>query len=321
VSHGEDDPELSVVTTLYRSEAFVREFHPRVLAAASQLTSRFEVVYVDDGSPDDSAAVVRELAREDPRVSLVELSRNFGHHPAALAGIAQARGRRVFILDVDLEERPEWLPGFAAQMDASGADVVYGTNDVRKGPILRRVLGGLFWRLFNALSEIQVPQNPCTARLMTRSYVDALLQVPDRNLFLAGTYAWLGFRQEPRPVEKGRRRGKSSYSPHRLVTLLLEAITSFSSYPLRLIFGIGLLIATVALAAGAGLVAYKLARPGSISLGWPSIMVSVWFLGGVIIAFLGVIGIYISKVFYEAKGRPRYVVRAVHRAAAVVRPE
>jgi putative glycosyltransferase len=315
-----DDPELSVVTTLYRSEAFVREFHERLLAVASQLTPRFEVVYVDDGSPDASAQLVRGLAHEDPRVSLVELSRNFGHHPAALAGLAHARGRRVFILDVDLEERPEWLAGFATQMDASGADVVYGTNVVRKGTLSRRLLGGLFWKLFNALSEIQVPENPCTVRLMTRSYVDALLTVPDRNLFLAGTYAWLGFRQEARRVEKGLRAGKSTYSPRRLVMLLLDAITSFSSYPLRLIFGTGVLMAAVALLAGTALIGYRIARPGSISLGWPSIVVSVWFIGGVIIAVLGVIGIYLSKVFYEAKGRPRYVVRAVHRAASP-RPE
>jgi putative glycosyltransferase len=315
-----EDPELSVVTTLYRSETFVREFHRRLTAAAAQLTSRFEVVYVDDGSPDGSAQMVHELVSCDPRVSLVELSRNFGHHPAALAGLAHARGRRIFILDVDLEEQPEWLPGFAAQMDAGGADVVYGTNDVGKGPLPRRILGGLFWKLFNALSETRVPENPCTVRLMTREYVDALLTVPDRSLFLAGTYAWLGFRQESRRVEKGLRPGKSSYSPRRLVTLLLDAITSFSSYPLRLIFGIGVLIAGVALFAGATLVAYRIARPESISLGWPSIVVSVWFLGGVIISFLGVIGIYLSKVFYEAKGRPQYVVRAVHRAA-VARPE
>jgi putative glycosyltransferase len=315
-----EDPELSIVTTLYRSEAFVREFHGRLVAAVAPLTSRFEVVYVDDGSPDGSAEVVRELVRCDPRVSLVELSRNFGHHPAALAGLAHARGRRVFILDVDLEEQPEWLPGFAEQMDAGGADVVYGTNDVRKGPWPRRVLGGLFWKVFNALSEIQVPENPCTVRLMTRSYVSALLTVPDRSLFLAGNYAWLGFRQEPRRVEKGLRPGKSTYSPGRLVTLLLDAITSFSSYPLRLIFGIGVLIAAVALSAGATLVVYKIARPESISLGWPSIVVSVWFLGGAIISFLGIIGIYLSKVFYEAKGRPQYVVRAVHRGATS-RPE
>lgn len=309
-------PELSLVTTLYRSEAFVAEFHQRAGAAARQLTADYEIVYVDDGSPDGSAARVRELLAGDPRVVLVELSRNFGHHPAAVAGLAHARGRRVFIIDVDLEERPEWLPEFAAQQAASGADVVFGTSPVRRGPLLRRLLGAAFYRLFNALSEVPIPTNPCTVRLMSRRYVDALLTLPDRSLFLAGNYAWLGFRQEQRPVEKGLRRTASTYSGSRLVALFVEAVTSFTSYPLRLIFGTGVVIAAAALLAGSALVGWKVARPESISLGWSSIVISIWFLGGVIISFLGVIGIYLSKVFTEAKGRPLYVVRGVQRGGA-----
>ena len=313
MSHVADVPELSVVTMLYRSEAYLREFHRRVIGAAAAVTPRFEIVYVDDGSPDASAAVAREIASADPRVVVVELSRNFGHHPAAVAGLAHARGGRVFILDVDLEEQPEWIGGFAAQMDASRADVVYGVSRVRKGTFLRRVLGGAFWKLFNALSDVSVPENPCTVRIMSRRYVDALLTLPDRNLFLAGSYAWLGFRQEPRPVEKGLRRTASTYTAHRLVALFIEAVTSFTSYPLRLIFGIGVAIAALALLAGTALAVYKMVRPEAISLGWSSIVVSIWFLGGVIISFLGVIGIYLSKIFNETKGRPLYVVKAVHR--------
>jgi putative glycosyltransferase len=312
VSQAADGPELSVVTMLYRSEPYLREFHRRASAAAAAITSRFEIVYVDDGSPDASAEVAREIASADPRVVVVELSRNFGHHPAAVAGLAHTRGGRVFILDVDLEEQPEWIGDFVAQMEASRADVVYGVSRVRKGTFLRRVLGGAFWKLFNALSDVSVPENPCTVRIMSRRYVDALLTLPDRNLFLAGSYAWLGFRQEPRPVEKGLRKTASTYTARRLVALFIEAVTSFTSYPLRLIFGIGVLIAALALVAGTALVAYKVARPEAISLGWSSIVVSIWFLGGVVISFLGVIGIYLAKIFNEAKGRPLYVVKAVH---------
>jgi putative glycosyltransferase len=312
VSDGATPLELSVVTMLYRSERYLREFHRRMLAAAERVTPRFEIVYVDDGSPDASAASVRELGSGDARVVLVELSRNFGHHRAAVAGIAHARGRRVFILDVDLEEQPEWLPDFAAQMDQGGADVVFGVSRVRKGTLFRRVLGGVFWKLFNALSDVHVPENPCTVRLMSRRYVDALLTLPDRNLFLAGSYAWLGFRQEPRPVEKGMRPTASTYTARRLIALFIDAVTSFTSYPLRLIFGSGIVIAALSLASGSALALYKLARPEAISLGWASIVVSVWFLGGLTISFLGVIGIYLAKVFNETKGRPLYVVKAVH---------
>jgi putative glycosyltransferase len=296
---------------LYRSEGFVREFHARTLAAAAAVTPSFELVYVDDGSPDASAATVRELAGGDARVVLVELSRNFGHHPAAVAGLAHARGRRVFLLDVDLEERPEWLPEFAAQMDESGADVVYGVSTVRKGTLFRRVLGGVFWKLFNALSDVRIPENPCTVRLMSRRFVAALLSMPDRNLFLAGSFAWLGFRQEPKAVEKGMRKTASTYTARRLIALFIDAVTSFTSYPLRIIFTSGVSIAALAILSGSALALYKLAHPEAISLGWASVVVSIWFLGGLTISFLGVIGIYLAKVFNETKGRPLYVVKAV----------
>jgi putative glycosyltransferase len=147
---------------------------------------------------------------------------------------------------------------------------------------------------------------------MSRRYVDALLTLPDRNLILAGSYAWLGFRQEPRPVEKGLRKTASTYTVRRLIALFIEAVTSFTSYPLRLIFGAGVLVAALSLVAGTTLAVYKLLYPERISLGWASIIVSIWFLGGVIISFLGVIGIYLAKIFNEAKGRPLYVVKSVH---------
>jgi putative glycosyltransferase len=307
--------DLSVVTMLYRSERWVPDFYRRIVPAAEAITSSFEIVFVDDGSPDGAAEIVRGLAAQDPRVVLVELSRNFGHHPAAVAGLTHARGRRVFIIDVDLEEQPEWLPAFAADLDASHADVVFGESAVRRGTVFRRVVGGAFWRLFNLLSETTVPLNPCTVRLMSRRYVDALLTLPDRNLFLAGNYAWVGFRQVARHVEKGVRPVPSSYTFPRLLGLFLDAITSFTSYPLRLIFLSGLGIAAAALGFGTLQVIRKLANPASISLGWSSIMVSIWLIGGVMIAFLGVIGIYLSKIFNEAKGRPLYLVRDVTRGA------
>jgi putative glycosyltransferase len=151
---------------------------------------------------------------------------------------------------------------------------------------------------------------------MSRRYVDALLTLPDKNLFLAGNYAWLGFRQVPLTVQKEPRPTRSSYSVGRLMGLFLDAVTSFTSYPLRLIFFVGVIMASAALLLGGALVARKLVAPASVSLGWSSIVVSIWFLGGLIIAFLGVIGIYLSKIFTEAKGRPLYVVRAVERGRA-----
>jgi putative glycosyltransferase len=251
---------------------------------------------------------------------LVELSRNFGHHQAAVAGLSHARGERVFIIDVDLEEQPEWLPEFWVEHERTGADVVFGVNAVRQGTAFRRHIGGSFWKLFNLLSDVQIPVNPCTVRLMSRRYVDALLTLPDRNLFLAGNYAWLGFRQVPLTVQKQVRPTRSSYTLGRLFSLFLDAVTSFTSYPLRLIFFVGVTIAAIALLFGSVLVAWKTYSPESISLGWSSLIVSIWFLGGIIIAFLGVIGIYLSKVFTETKNRPLYVVQSVERGVAAQAP-
>src|SRR5688500_6636449 len=273
---------------LYRSEAWLPDFHRRMTAAAEALAPSFEIVYVNDGSPDGAAAVVRGFQRSDPRVVLVDLSRNFGHHQAAVAGLSQARGRRVFIIDVDLEEQPEWLARFAAEHDRSGADVVFGVSAVRREPAFRRQTGAWFWRLFNALSDVKVPANPCTVRLMSRRYVDALLRMPEKNLFLAGSYAWVGFEQVAVPVEKLVRPTRSSYTLRRLLTLFLDAVTSFTSYPLRLIFVSGIFISATAILMGSLLLAWKVAEPEAVALGWSSIIVSIWFLGGLTIAFLGV---------------------------------
>jgi putative glycosyltransferase len=301
---------------LFRSEPYVREFYRRVVAAAEQVTPSFEIVFVNDGSPDGAAAAVREILQGDARVLLVELTRNFGHHQAAVAGLRQSRGGRVFIIDVDLEEQPEWLPEFAAEMGRCGADVVFGVSGERRDRGLKRHAGALFWRLFNAISDVPVPINPCTVRLMNRDYVDALLLMPEKNIFLAGSYAWLGFHQVARVVEKKVRATRTSYTLARLFRLFVDAVTSFSAYPLRLIFFFGLALSSLAVLSGSLLIAYKLWRPQAISLGWPSLMVSVWFLGGAMIAFLGVIGIYLSKVFNETKGRPLYLVRRVVSLAA-----
>lgn len=307
----EERPELSVVTTLYRSEGFVREFYQRMTAALAGLTASYEIVFVDDGSPDAAAARVEELLAGDARVTLVELSRNFGHHYAAYAGLEQARGELVYITDIDLEEQPEWIETFRRAMGERRADVVYGVQKRRRGGAFKRMSGSLFYRLFNWLSETKIPGNICTVRLMTREYVDALLQVRDRNLFLAGSYAWAGFRQEPLLVDKARRAAGSTYDLRRMVSLFVNAITSFTAYPLKLIFLLGTAIAALAATAGMVVFVRKLVAPESIELGWPSLVLSIWFLGGLNIAFLGVIGMYVGRIFNEVKDRPIYIIKRV----------
>jgi putative glycosyltransferase len=302
--------KLSIVTTLYRSESFVAEFYERMSAAARDVTDDYEIVITNDGSPDAALERAVEIARRDPRVRVVDLSRNFGHHKAFLAGLSQTHGDLIFFIDVDLEEQPEWLPEFYRILEAEGADVIYGVQRARAGSRFKTSSGGLFYTLFNAVSDTKIPDNVCTVRLMTRRYADALERLRDRNLFLAGNYAWVGFRQIPFVVDKTPRRA-TSYSLSRLLQLFLNAITSFSSYPLKAICVLGLVIAGVSTLSGVVTVLYKILFPDRIALGWPSLIVSIWFLGGVIIFFVGIVGIYVAMIYEETKDRPLFIIRGV----------
>jgi putative glycosyltransferase len=311
-----DGVRLSIVSSMYRSAAFVGEFHERMTRAAASVTDAYEIVLVNDGSPDDSLERAIALAQIDPHVTVVDLSRNFGHHYAVVAGLSQVAGDRVFVIDIDLEEQPEWLPRFIDEQERSQADVVFGVQQARTGGFISRCLGGLFYKLFNAVSEIKIPENVCTVRIATRDFVSALLTLRDRNLFLAGNFAWTGFRQMPISVQKKRRPGPSNYNLSRTLRLFFDAISSFSSYPLRAIFVTGLAISFVSGVVGVQLAVRKLLHPEAIALGFSSIIVSIWFLGGLIIFFLGVIGLYLAKIFVEVKDRPQFIIRRIYRDLA-----
>jgi putative glycosyltransferase len=304
-------PRLSVVTTLYRSAPYVREFYERVREAAAAVSDGFELIFVNDGSPDDSLARALDLHRTDPRVSVVDLSRNFGHHKAMMTGLERATGDLVFLLDSDLEEDPAWLPTFYARMEATGADVVYGVQEGRKGGWLERLTGAAFFRLAAMLLSEPIPANLTTARLMSRRYVRELVRHRDREVFIAGLWAATGFQQESIPVKKGYR-GGSSYNLRRRVSVLVNSITSFSNRPLIYVFYLGSSIVGFTSVAILLVLGYWLVSGIGVP-GWLSLILSVWLLGGLTIFSVGVIGVYLAKVFTETKDRPYTVVRAEYR--------
>ena len=303
---------LSVVTSLYKSAGFIREFHRRVSEAAATVTPNWELIMVNDGSPDDSLQIAIELHRSDPRTRVVDLSRNFGHHKALMTGLAYARGDLVFVIDSDLEEDPAWLPMFYDAMTATSAEAVYGVQRSRKGGWFERIGGALFYRVFNKLLTHPFPPNIVTARLMTRRYVDALVQHRDQEVSLAGLCTITGFEQRPLTVDKGTR-GDTSYGLRRRISAFVTAITSFSNRPLLYIFQLG--VGVILLSITAGVVLLYQSMTGRIGVpGWASIMVSIWFLGGVMIFCVGVLGIYLAKVFTETKDRPYTIIRQVYGA-------
>ncbi|OZI20918.1 hypothetical protein CAL26_26040 [Bordetella genomosp. 9] len=303
---------LSIVTTLYKSERFVDQFLDKAVRAGEAFGGEFEIVVVDDGSPDASREIAERRADADGRIKVIELARNFGHHPAFVCGMQHARGEFCFLIDSDLEVDPAVLSAFKAEMDASGADVSYGVQETRRGSTGTRVFGGLFWRLFNALSDTDVPSDIMTERLMNRKYLDALLSMGDRNLFLGGMFYWPGFRQVPVRLVKTPRTGKGAYSPFRRLQLMVEALSSFSSAPLKLIFWLGFGISLLSALYFVYLLLRRLLFPDSVVDGFTFLaLVSVGSSGAILIG-LGVIGLYIHRIFRQVQARPLFIVRNVH---------
>jgi putative glycosyltransferase len=308
--NGGQRPELSIVTTLFKSAATIEEFCRRAIAAAEKLDLRFEIVVVDDGSPDTSLDLTLALARADGRIKVVELSRNFGHHKAMMTGLMEAAGDWIFLIDSDLEEAPELLLDFWDKLRSSNADVIYGFQEQRAGTAFRRASGALAYRAFDLLMPYKIPHNHITVRLMARAYVHALVSHREQQTAIGGLWVITGFRQMGVAVKKGVRSG-TSYSFHRRWHAMINSVTSFSETPLIVIFYLGL---AISLAAGflAALLVLRWVVGGAGVPGWVSVMVSVWLLGGIAVFCIGVIGIYLSKVFIETKRRPYTIIRAVH---------
>ena len=303
--------KFSIVATLYQSEAYIVEFYQRTSAAVRRLVGdNYEIILVNDGSPDHSLDIAVQLSEDDNHVIVVDLSRNFGHHKAMMTGLAQARGLSIFLIDSDLEEDPEWILSFSEKMASDECDVVYGVQEQRKGSVFERWSGQWFYLIFKTLTGMALPENVVTARLMTRRYVDALLRHEEREIFIAGLWYITGFAQCPQVVKK-HSTSKTTYNFRRKMSLLVNSVTSFSNAPLVSIFYIGVLISILAIFYTTYLVInwMFLAKPLS---GWTSVMASIWLIGGMVISFIGVVGIYLSKIFSETKRRPYTIVRQIY---------
>ena len=227
-----------------------------------------------------------------------------------MAACAHATGDFVFLIDVDLEESPELLFDFWNSFHAGDdLDVCYGVQIKRKGGFLERITGDLFYKGFNFLSDIEIPKNLLTVRLMSRRYVNALLQHTEKELFIAGLWQISGFNQEGIPVEK-LAKGETTYRLSQKINLLLNSITAFSTKPLYMLFYISTVILIITLTYTIFIVYMKLSYP-NITIGYSSILISIWFFGGLILSSLSIIGIYIAKVLREVKGRPNYIIKGI----------
>lgn len=304
--------KLSIVSTLYRSAPYVNEFYERVSITAKRLVGDdYEIIFVNDGSPDSSLDLAVKLTEHDLHVVVIDLSRNFGHHKAMMTGLSHAKGERIFLIDSDLEEEPEWLEKFAQVMEKEHCDMVYGVQDIRKGGKFEKITGTIFYKLFRALTGINQPDNIVTARLMSRRYVEALLSHEERELNIGGLWIITGFKQNKQLVHK-KSTSPTTYTWSTKFSHLINAVTSFSSMPLVYTFYTGFLIFTTALL----FIGYLFLRYFFISSppsGYTSLIASIWLFSGMIIFFIGVQGIYLAKIFSEVKQRPYTIVRHIYR--------
>ncbi len=313
VDEGSNAPTISVVTSLYRSAAHLTEFHDRVSQSLQAITPKFEIILVNDGSPDESLKLAVALQeRHRGRVKVIDLSRNFGQHRALLTGLRHASGDLVFMMDSDLEEEPELMASFyEAYKRAPGEiDLVYGVQVNRQGDAFRRLSGHLFYRLFNALSPITIPESPTPFRLMTRRYVNALTSFGEREVFFLGLSVLTGFDSLAVPIVKPSI-SSTTYTLAKRIAMFVDAVTSFSSKPLAFIFYAGVVISAVS-AVSLVLLTIQYFVLGVGVSGWTSLIVSIWMVGGMVVFSLGVIGIYLSKIFSEVKQRPFTIIRRIY---------
>jgi putative glycosyltransferase len=306
--------DLSIITTIYKSDIFLERFIYELIEAINNIqVEKYEILFVLDGITDNSKEYLLNKKKEHPQIKVIELSRNFGHHYAIQAGLNYASGEYIFLIDNDLETPPSVLVEFYNELKKdTSLDVVYGYQELRRGKFIEKKAGSIFWVLINKLSDTKIPHNILTERLMTKQYVKELLRLQDANLFMGGMFYWVGFNQKGIAVKKGQRKGASTYTIKRRAELMLQAITSFSGKPLEWLFYIGIFISFFSFLFLIYLAIQKIIHKDEVQLGWTSIVAINVLILGIISTFLGLIGIYIFKIFKQVQGRPNVIIKKIY---------
>ena len=301
-------PQLTIVVPAFNESAVLRSFHRRLRDVIDQLPLDCRVLYVDDGSRDDTWSIILSLLAADPRVGALKLSRNFGKEAALTAGLDAAGGDAAVVIDADLQDPPELIPALVEQWQA-GYDVVYATRTARDGEgRFKRFTAAAFYRSMEKLSETAIPRDTGDFRLLSRRALDALGQLRERQRFMKGLFSWIGFPQTAvHYLREPRHGGTSKWNYWRLTQLAIEGITSFSTAPLRLATWVGLASATLAFVYGLWVLVRTLVY-GDLVRGYPTLMLVILFLGGVQLLALGVIGEYLGRNYAESKQRPLYFI-------------
>ncbi|MBB6242705.1 glycosyltransferase family 2 protein [Rhodanobacter sp. MP1X3] len=301
-------PQLTVVVPAYNESDVLMVFHRRLSKVLDSLSLDCDVLYVDDGSKDDTWSIIEKLVADDPRTGAIKLSRNFGKEAAMTAGLDHVTADAAVVIDSDLQDPPELIPALVEQWRA-GFDVVYATRSAREGETgFKRFTAAAFYRSMNQLSDTAIPRDTGDFRLLSRRALDALAQLRERQRFMKGLFSWIGYRQTAvRYLREPRQAGTTKWNYWRLAQLAIEGITSFSTAPLRLATWVGIASAGLAFVYGF-IVLIRALFYGDAVRGYPTLMLVILFLGGVQLLALGVIGEYLGRNYAESKRRPLYFI-------------
>ncbi len=305
--------KLAIVAPCYNEEAGLPEFVRRVKEMCAQLGCAHEIVLVNDGSRDRTLPVALDLASRDPLIRVVNLLRNFGHQAAVTAGLDIAEGDAVVLIDSDLQDPPEIIPEMVARWK-EGADVVYGQRRTREGETAFKLFTAkIFYRLLRGMTKSNIPADTGDFRLMDRRVVDVMRSMRERHRFIRGMVSWVGGKQEAVQYDrKPRFAGETKYPLRKMFAFAIDAITSFSIVPLRLVTFLALTVIGLTILAAIGVVVVKLYSPNYFIPGYPSIIITIVFFGGVQLLALGIIGEYLGRMYESSKARPIYIIEQVY---------
>ncbi len=304
---------ISIIIPCYNEEEVINLCHDAITNIIDDLDYNFEVIYINDGSSDDTKSLLEGIHKKDKRAIIINFSRNFGKEAAMTAGIDNARGEALIILDADLQDPPALIPQMLKIWKESGADVVYGQRIEREGETwFKKFTSNGFYNVINFIANnVEIPKNTGDFRLMNRRSIDALIQLREKHRFMKGLFAWIGFNQVAMPYNREpRAAGKTKWNYFQLFNLAMEGIAGFSTKPLRVASLFGLLISIASFMFGISII-LKTLFYGSDVAGWASLSVMIAFLSGIQLLTIGILGEYIGRIFGETKKRPLYFIDTV----------
>lgn len=301
--------DISVIVPVFNEESNLSVLHEKLVNVVTAISNSYEIIFINDGSKDNSLQVIKSLAQQYPQIKYIDFSKNFGHQLAVFAGLEHSTGNAIVIIDADLQDPPELIVDLYNKLQ-QGFDVVYAQREQRVGETWHKLLTAkLFYRFINRLSDVAIPLDTGDYRIITKKIKDIIVAMPEHNKFLRGQIAWTGFNQTSVLYKRNERySGTTNYSYSKMFSFAFDGITAFSNLPLRLATYMGFLVSFVSFL----VIIYTLYQKyinNNVVQGWSSLMVSILFIGGVQLICLGIIGEYLGRIMDNVKQRPLYIVR------------